>query len=161
MAEKVLLQRIVTLRELADVFCHEGKRLYKHNSSRRNTSLTKPGTIAVDIMFWGQYDAVTYNKDTGDTHLLIILEVPKSRIKEKGRGVYFEYEYRSQVFCEEYIIAGYRPDDIKAVYNLKGKSFHEVYSDLQFGRIEHIKLEKVDLARLRGSESTIRNSDGT
>lgn len=152
MAEKRLLQRIVTIQEFAKVLQHEGKQLYKHNSIRMNTTLKKPGTIAVDLMFWGQYDAVTCNIDTGDSHALIVIEVPVSRIIEKGKGVYFDYPCFSKIFCEEFIITGYSPNDIKAIYNLKDKSFHDVYDDLQFGRIEHIKLEKTDLLKVKVSD---------
>ena len=72
-----------------------------------------------------------------------------SRIIEKGKGVYYDYPCFSKIFCDEFIITGYRPEDIRAVYNLKDKSFHDVYEDLQFGRIEHIKLEEVNLSKLR------------
>ena len=70
-------QRIITTTEWSNVCALPQNKIYKHNSSKRNTTLTKNGVIVVFDMFWGQFDAVTYNKETGDKHIFNYFESAK------------------------------------------------------------------------------------
>ncbi len=140
-----IFQRVVTHKELSEALANGKNKLYRHNSAKRNTSLTKEGAIVVLDMFWGQYDAVTYNRDTDDRHFLLVLEIPQSRIIEYGKGTYLDYDVREMVEVDEFLITGYKPNEIKAIYDIAGLYFHDVYRDSKYGRPENIKLERQDV----------------
>ena len=87
----VTLQRIVHIKELIEISNAPRDKIYERDSSFRSamTTLEKSGTVVVKDMHHGQFDAVTGEADErGDTHALIVMEVPKSRIIEHGKGQY-------------------------------------------------------------------------
>jgi hypothetical protein len=143
MKNKILIQRIVTLKELAEVFALPIGEIYKRNSSRRNTTLGKEGLIIVERMYHGQFDAVTHNEETGDSHLLLVLEIPQERIIEEGKGLYLEYNDFNEVLVDEFLISGYKKEEIKELYDLKGFRINDVYGDCEFGEIKDIRLENI------------------
>jgi hypothetical protein len=147
MRNGVFMQRIATVKELSEVLSLSDNEIYKRNSAKTNTTLAKEGIIAVKKMHIGQYDAVTYNKDTGDSHVLLVLEMPRSRIVERGKGLYLDYIKHNEVLVDEYIIIGYRPKEVIAVYNIADLYFTDVYGAEQYGSPNDIHILPIELCR--------------
>ena len=66
--------------------------------------------------------------------------MPKSRLIEKGHGLYFDYDTRNQLLIKEFIISGYKFSEIVVAYDIDGLRFHDVYDDLKFGKPYNIKI---------------------
>ena len=140
----ITLQRIVHIKELIEVTNAPRDKIYERDSSFRSamTTLERPGTVVVKNMFHGQFDAVTgVTDERGDTHALIVMQVPKSRIIERGKGQYLCYETREIVDIDEFVITGYKPSEIIGVYGLSGLMFDDVYKTGPFGKSDEIKLD--------------------
>ena len=139
----ITLQRIVHIKELIEVSNAPRDKIYERDSSFRSamTTLKKPGTVVVKDMHHGQFDAVTGGADErGDTHALIVMKVPKSRIIERGKGQYLCYETREIIDVDELVIVGYKPSEIIGVYGLSGLMFDDVYKTGPYGKADEIKL---------------------
>jgi len=64
------------------------------------------------------------------------------RIIERGKGKYHAYPDFEEVLVDEFLISGYKKNEILTVYHLEKFCFSDVYGECSFGEIENIKIEK-------------------